>query len=325
MISRRGVSLRFFYGLSALAMGCILLTGCGRDQAPVTVDFSKKEPVQHPATATPDKHLLRVAVGAMVSPQQTFIYYRQLLDYLGERLGFNVELVQRKTYQEINELIGNQGIDLAFICSGPYVEGKERYGFRLVVAPEIHGTHFYRSYLIVARNSPYHDLSDLRGKVFAFTDPDSLTGKRVPSHWVSEMGSRPEDFFASIIYTYSHDNSIVAVARGVVDGAAVDSLVWDYLNAEKPQITSRTRVIKRSLPLAIPPLVAAGNLDDNTIQRVRDELVTMHRRQAGKRILDRLMIDRFVVPKQAWYDTIRSAFLADSDPMNGHVVAKSKE
>ena len=55
----------------------------------------------------------------MISPKETFIYYRQILDYIASGLGRNVELVQRKTYSEVNELIGKGEIDVAFICSGP--------------------------------------------------------------------------------------------------------------------------------------------------------------------------------------------------------------
>jgi phosphonate transport system substrate-binding protein len=75
---------------------------------------------------------LKVAVAAIISPKETFIYYRQLLDYIGNKMGREIQFVQRKTYGEINELLAKSQIDLAFICSGPYVVGKEKYGFQLV-------------------------------------------------------------------------------------------------------------------------------------------------------------------------------------------------
>jgi ABC-type phosphate/phosphonate transport system substrate-binding protein len=52
---------------------------------------------------------------------------------MGEKMGMDVDLVQRKTYGETSELVGNGGIDLAFICSGPYATGKGKYGFELLV------------------------------------------------------------------------------------------------------------------------------------------------------------------------------------------------
>jgi phosphonate transport system substrate-binding protein len=240
----------------------------------------------------------------MVSPKETFVYYRQLLDYLAGRMGRNIELVQRKTYKEVNELIGKGQIDLAFICSGPYVSGKDKYGFDLLATPEVHGSHFYSSYLIVNKNSPYKGLEDLKGRVFAFSDPESLTGKLVPTYWLSEMHERPESFFRKVIYTYSHDNSILAVAKGLVDGAAVDGLVWDYYRHTDPALTSATRIIRKSEPYGIPPLVASSSFPSDLKERVREVLLTMHEDPEGRKILQNLLIDRFTAPREEWYDSI---------------------
>jgi hypothetical protein len=36
-------------------------------------------------------------VAAMISPRETFIHFRQLLDYLAKKSGKDLEFVQRKT------------------------------------------------------------------------------------------------------------------------------------------------------------------------------------------------------------------------------------
>lgn len=272
------------------------------------VDFEKTIAAPRPGEASPvqpGRPVLRVAVGAMVSPRETFVHYRQLLDYLGERLGMDVELVQRKTYGEVSELAGNGEIDLAFVCSGPYAAGKEKYGFELIATPQIQGSHFYRSYLIVNQGSPVERLEDLKGKVFAFTDPDSHTGKLVPSFWLARMNESPESFFGRVVYTYSHDNSILAVARGLVDGAAVDGLVWEFYRRKKPSLTDATRIIRKSEPYGIPPVVASGSLAPASRLAVREVLLSMHEDPVGAGILGEIMIERFVEPRDEWYDGIR--------------------
>ena len=220
-------------------------------------------------------------------------------------MGKQVELIQRKTYGEINELLGKGLIDLAFVCSGPYATGKDQYGFELLATPEIHGSHFYQAYLIVNAKSGYNQLEDLRGKVFAFTDPGSNTGRLVPTYWLAVIGEKPETFFGSTIYTYSHDNSIMAVAKGLVDGASVDGSIWDYLDQRKPSETYSTRIIKKSEPYGIPPLVASRELSKELKQRISNLLFSMHEDPEGRRILSALSIDRFVPPEDDWYDSIR--------------------
>jgi phosphonate transport system substrate-binding protein len=244
----------------------------------------------------------------MISPKETFVLYRQLLTYLGKKINTDLEFLQRKTYGEINELLRRGEIDLAFICSGPYVAGRERFGFESLAVPEVHGSHFYQSYLIVNKNSPYHRLEDLRGHTFAFTDPDSNTGKLVPTYWLAQMQERPETFFSRIVYTYSHDNSIMAVARNLVDGATVDGLIWEFYQEKNPAFTSKTRVIKKSEPYGIPPLVASKALATESKERIRQILFSMHQDQEGKRILTELMIDRFIAPQEEWYDNLRQMY-----------------
>jgi len=242
----------------------------------------------------------------MVSPKETFVHYKELLEYLGEKMNQEVELVQRKTYGEINELIGKGEIDVAFLCSGPYAKEKDKHGFELLATPEINGSHFYQAYLIVNEKSRFKNLEDLRGKTFAFTDPDSNTGKLVPTDWLLESGERPETFFEQSIYTYSHDNSIMAVAKGMVDGASVDGLIWDFYAQRNPAITDSTRVIRKSEQYGIPPLVASGKLASDVKESIRRLLFSMHEDARGKKILDQLMIDRFIDPRDEWYDSIRN-------------------
>jgi phosphonate transport system substrate-binding protein len=296
---------------SNLLIGCfflamvVVVSGCGRDSDAVVIDFSKTVAVEQPGVIMPKNPALKVAVAAMVSPKETFVYYRQLLDYLGEKLGREVQFIQRKTYGEINELLGVGQIDLAFICSGPYVTGKEIYGFELLATPEVQNSHFYKSYLIVNRSSHFKSIEDLKGSVFAFTDPDSNTGKLVPTYWLFEMGEQPETFFGKTIYTYSHDNSILAVAKGLVDGAAIDGLIWEYYQNKNPVFTSRTRIIKKSEPYGIPPIVASKYLTSELKEHIRRLLLSMHKDPDGKKILNELMIDRFTQGRDDWYDSIR--------------------
>ncbi len=283
----------------------VLVQGCSRDQEITLVDFSKTVAVERPEKHSTDRTHLKVAVAAMISPKETFACYRQLLDYIGRKLDRGVELIQRKTYREINDLLTKGTIDLAFICSGPYVAGKGKDSFELLATPRVHGSHFYQAYLIVNSDSPFSTLQDLKGRVFAFTDPDSNTGRVVPTYWLAQIGERPASFFAETIYTYSHDNSILAVARHLVDGASVDSLIWEYYNHIDPAKTSRTRIIKKSESYGIPPLVVSVHFPPKEKARIRDLLLSMHLDPAGQGILKRLMISRFEKPLEKWYEPIR--------------------
>ena len=294
--------------LAPLLLAFVL--GCQAETEYKRVDFSVVLPVAHPQSKPGDQKILRVAVAAMISPKETFIYYREMLDYLGRHSGHSIQLIQRKTYDEVNALFPKGEVDLAFICTGPYAASRDKYGFEALATPQVRGQPFYQSYLIVPKDSPHQKLEDLKGRVFAFTDPDSNTGAMVPRFWLAEVGETPESFFSRTIFTYSHDNSIMAVAKGMVDAAAVDGHQWEYFERFSPAYTSKTRVIRKSQPFGGPPLVASGRLKDDVRSKIRELMLSMHTDPEGKRILDNLLIDRFVAPQEEWYQSVGAMIAA---------------
>jgi phosphonate transport system substrate-binding protein len=306
-----------------LAVLVLVSSGCSREGDYKPVDFSRTAPFEQPDTRPRRDQRLRVAVAAMISPKATFVHYRELLDYIGRRSGFEIELIQRKTYEEVNALFLAEGIDLAFICTGPFAAAREKYGFEALATPIVRGEPYYRAYLIVPADSAAGRLEDLRGRVFAFTDPDSNTGAKVPRFWLAEIGERPESFFSRTIFTYSHDNSILAVAKGLVDGASVDGHQWEYFARFQPELTARTRVVRRSQPFGSPPVVAAGRLDPDLRERLGRLLTAMHADPEGRAILEKLLIDRFAAPRAEWYASAREMQARLSDPGGGgHAAAK---
>ena len=290
-------------------VACFLLIGCETDPNTVTIDFSKRVEILQPAVREANPNALRVAVASITSPKQTMIYYHDLLRYFGEKLERDVILVQRKTYAEVNKLLACGDIDLAFICSGPYAIAKNSCRLIPIAAPVVMHKETYRSYLIVNRDSPFSNLEALRGRTFAFSDPESNTGFLVPNFILNRIGETADHFFSKTVYTYSHDNSIMAVARNLVDGAFVHEQIWEYFRHQDPQFTSRTRVIFRSQPFGNPPVVASSHLPAQTLLRIKHLLYKLHLDPQGKAILGHLMINRYVPVKEELYDPIRHMYL----------------
>ena len=287
-----------------------LLSCTGQPGLPVAgyVDLSRLQPLptQEENQVTP----LRVAVAAVISPQGTVDSYSSLLQYLSSRLQRPVELVQRRTYLEINDLVAKGEVDIAFVCTSAYIAGHDQFGMELLAAPQVKGETVYYSYLIVPAGSPARSMGDLKGKVFAFTDPISLSGRMYPTFLVQELGSSPEQFFARTFFTYSHDDAILAVANRVADGAAVDSLIYEFAVARDPSLAEKTRVIHRSPAFGIPPVVVSPQIRPQLIAELQTLLLEMDRDEAGKLALQAIGVDKFILIEDNAYDGVRS-FLSD--------------
>lgn len=267
------------------------------------VDLSQQQPLPAPANnqVTP----LRVAVAAVISPQGTVESYRHLLDYLSVHLRRPVELVQRRTYLEINDMVQKGEVDLAFVCTSAYIAGHDQFGMELLVAPQVEGKTVYNSLLIVPADNTAQSMEDLRGKVFAFTDPISLSGRMYPTYQVQQLGSSPEIFFNRTFFTYSHDDAIQAVANKLADGAAVDSLVYAFAMARDPSLASSLRIIHRSPDFGIPPVVVNPEMRPQLKAEIQAVLLEMAQTIEGQAALQVIGIDRFVLIEDSAYDDVR--------------------
>ena len=278
---------------------------CKQKSSSVQIDFSKTE-IPFEGIFEPEQSVtVRFAMVAGNSPLITMNLYGELFEYIGKKLGSPVQFVQRKTYSEINELLRTGEIDFAIISSNSYVRAKEEFGVENVAVPVINGKSLSSSYVVVRPDSGINKFTELRGKAYAFTHPSSTSGRLVPVYKLALMGETPLSFFSRYIFTYNNDKSIKAVEEGLVDGASVDSLVYDYLNIDSPQQISSTTVIDRSPPYGISPVVASPHtsyLLKNQISRI---LLNLHKDQEGQRILKELKFDRFVLPDEESYKPIR--------------------
>ena len=256
---------------------------------------------------------LRIAVAAIISPTESLVFYEDIFDYIGEELGRGVEMVQRKTYAEVNFLLKEGRIDAAFVCSRAYVEGHLEFGMEILCVPMCFGKTEYNSYFIVHKDTQIQSFEELRGKTFAFSDPLSNSGMLIPAYMLAKMGETPESFFRRYIFTYSHDNSIRSVAEKFVDGAAVDGLIWEYLNAKEQEWTRHTRIIHKSAPCGIPPLVVSPSVKSELKEELRSAFVNMHNDDRGRAIIEKVLIDQFTKIEDSAYDSIRemSAFMKD--------------
>ena len=248
---------------------------------------------------------IKIGVASMITPVDAVKYYQSIIDYIGEQINQPVQMVHRRTYDEMDSLLEQGEVQVAFICAAPYVKNREKFGVELLVAPSVNGRSIYHSYIIVHKDSSLKTFADLKGKVFAFTDPKSNTGKLYPTYLLKTMNSAPDRYFKRHMYSYSHNKSIELVAKHVVDGAAVESLVYDNMIKSGSPYARQTRIVKRSPPYGTPPVVVTKDVSPALRDRIRDAFLTMNKSEKGKAILDAMMIDGFVRIADSAYDPIR--------------------
>jgi phosphonate transport system substrate-binding protein len=101
------------------------------------ISLQKSARIQTVPATTKRIDSLKIAVSAMRSPKETFVFYKEILAYLSQKPSLPIQLIQRKTYEEINTLLRENELDAAFVCTGPYVTRHNDFGMELLVAPVV--------------------------------------------------------------------------------------------------------------------------------------------------------------------------------------------
>lgn len=222
---------------------------------------------------------------------------------LAEGMGQDIELVQRRTYQEISGALLDGSVDAAWTCGYPYLQHKTELS--LLGVPVWRGQPLYQSYLIVAQDDPATALSDLRGGAHAFSDPDSNSGFLVTASDLARDGQTPDQFFSRVIFTYGHRNVVRSVAGGLTRSGSVDGYVWEALSSAEPDLTARTKVIVRSEWLGFPPMVArTDRMDEPSVMACQTALLRLSATSQGQESLKLLSLDGIEPGEETLFDGI---------------------
>jgi phosphonate transport system substrate-binding protein len=224
-----------------------------------------------------------------------------------------VSFVTRDEYQPLHDMLGNGLIDALWTCGYPYVRFQSQ--LRLLAVPLYRGEPTYQSYLIrpVADES-VRGWSDLRDKVFAYSDPLSNSGWLVAQGQLAAAGIGPRDFKRTF-FAHGHRNVAEAVAARLANAGSIDGYVWETMKLQGMSAVSQTEVIWKSQQHGFPPLVAPLGAGHLRIDDLQQTLLAMNRDDGGRALLKDLNLDGFVAGTPSLFDSIRR--LAQSVPGSG--------
>lgn len=298
--------------LRYLSLFLILLVvlGCGKQSYPY-IDFRQ---IDNSAAGGGNVLLqedkpIRIAVPAVMSPRETIGYYRVIMKHISAKINKPVVLIERQTYEEINQLLANDGADIAFLSTGAYGAYRGLTEIEVLVMQELKGTAYYSAYIIVPKDSSAESLQDLHGKKFAFTDPLSYSGHIAVVRKLEEWQEKPETFFSRYVYTYSHDKAFLAVAKGLVDGGAFESPAYEYVKEKMPQYADSVKVIDVLGRAAMGPIVVRKDMNNDLKTALRQVFLEMDKEESLKPTLQGLTVDRFILPIPGAYESVLRARL----------------
>ncbi len=240
--------------------------------------------------------------------------YNPLLEHftawLAKHADYPLTTSYTENYQAITDDLQQHPASLAWTCGAPFVEDHAADGQILVAVPLFHGKPTYHSITITRTGRTEKSLLDFKGQVLAYSDPRSNSGFVVPAFALHEHGIDIHKYFRLLLNTGRHEASIVAVLAGLADVANVDEYILVQYLVSHPQARGELIQLKQYGPFPFTPIVAGRATPPETIKRLQQALLDMAHDTEGRKILDKLGLDGFVIKPASFYQPIANMLQA---------------
>ncbi|MDR2296865.1 MAG: phosphonate ABC transporter substrate-binding protein [Comamonas sp.] len=229
---------------------------------------------------------------------------QQVMEQLAAKTGMKVRPFVANDYNGVIEAMRSGKIDVAYFGPFSYVLASQLANAEAFAIPvsKKSGQSSYQSILITRKDKGLSTVAQLQGKTFAFVDPSSASGHLFPKAGLKGEGVDIDKYFSRVIFSGSHDASILAVANNKVDAAAVAEPIFFNAVAKGHVKAEDFQVVWRSQPIPESPMAWRKNLDASTKQKVATALAEIKGLPWG----DRGELNGFASTNDQAYDVVRA-------------------
>ena len=193
--------------------------------------------------------------------------------------------------------------DVAYFGPKSYVEAAARANAEAFVMEVLEdGTMGYHGVIITRKDSGIKNMEEAKGKVWAFTDPNSTSGTLVPTvYFYKVMKIDPEKYFSKVIYSGSHEASIMAVKAGKVDIASTNDLDLDRGNGKQWDNDKDFQKLWTSALIPGSPMAYRKDLPESLKKAIKEAFLSYDDKEG----LKKLKLKGFAATDDKTYDPIR--------------------
>lgn len=188
---------------------------------------------------------------------------KEVLDALQQQLGTPVKPFVATDYNGVIEALRSKKLDVAYLGPFSYALASSVANVEAFAVAETKktGQSSYKSVILVRKDSGIKSVADLKGRNFAFVDPSSASGHLFPKAGLQQAGFDTDKQFGRVLFSGSHDASILAVANKKVDAAAVADRIFASAVAKGLIKQDDFLLIWSSRPIPESPMVWRKDLD----------------------------------------------------------------
>lgn len=227
--------------------------------------------------------------------RQLFAIWKPIVDELSRRTGLDLQLIATLTVPEFDRELAKGGFDFAY--TNPYQILREfpRQGYIPLVRDAVPLT----GIIVVAKNSPVHDLHDLAGKLLAVPSPNALGASLLIQADLERLHVKMR-----LLNAKTHSSVYLHVANGLADAGGG---VQKSLQEQPADVRAGLRVLYTTREMPSHPVSAHPRVPPAVREAVRAALLAMAADPQGRALLAKVPMTRPVAtsiddyrPMAAW-------------------------
>ncbi len=237
-------------------------------------------------------------------PAELIKQVRPALDVVARRLSaeldssVTIRIEIARTYDEGVKLIVDRRADFMRLGAASYIAAREKDpGISLLVVESLRGKSIFNGVIAVHRDSDIRELSQLKGRSFAFGSPESTLGRYFAQQRLLRAGIRAQDL-SRFAYLERHDLVGEAVGAGRFDAGALEETMFRKLADSGTPIRALV-----SYPNITRPWAVRSRLDPKLLFALRRQLLAMDAPDA----LKAMRFDGFLDGREADFEPTRQA------------------
>jgi phosphonate transport system substrate-binding protein len=220
-----------------------------------------------PAESSAGPEQLTFGVYPYDTPTQIYQSFEPLMKHLSKELGIPVKIVIAPNYMSHIINIGEGRVDLGFMGPSPYIKAKDKYGGVDLIARLLVRDNKNDMLVFVAhKDSKITGLKDLKGRTFAFGDPQSYGSHFYPRYLLNRNGIKLKDL-RSYDFLGSHSRVVLAVSHKDFEAGGVREDIYDKYRDRPVKIIAG--------PFVMPPhvIICRKSLPENIKAKIREILL----------------------------------------------------
>ena len=215
---------------------------------------------------------------------------------LSDKLGIPVKVSISTDYNTIIEAMASKKVDVGFLPPTAYVLAKDKGAAEVILQAQRFGVQddtgaptdelvdFYKSMIIVKKDSDIKSIEDLKGKKIAYQNVTSSAGFVWPAAKLLDAGIDPLKDVTPVTVK-GHDQGVIAVLNGDVDAAAIFQDARTIVAKDYPNVFKDTRVLTYTEKIPNDTISVRSDMSPEWSEKIQNAFIELGQNETSRAII----------------------------------------